>query len=72
MPHNPWPFKTHKIHEPKYGFQDLQPGETGSPGQETSDDYRTRQDDEVEALQSIFMEDFQEITTGPGAWSVGF
>lgn len=37
-----------------------------------ADDYKTRQDDEIEALRSIFMDEFQQVEVKPGAWSVRF
>ena len=34
--------------------------------------YAEIQHDEIEALRSIYMEDFQEQEVRPGAWNVGF
>lgn len=69
MPPSPWTPNAKHSYNPKQGFPNLgRVGDQPAPG--PSDEYRTRQDDEIEALRSIFMEDFQELGAGPTAWNM--
>ncbi|KAI9887799.1 MAG: hypothetical protein M1823_000321 [Watsoniomyces obsoletus] len=70
MSTNPWAPKSKPKHNSSKddGFPGLQSsGE--APDANLAAEYRKRQDAEVFALQSIFMEDFQDASTQPAAWS---
>lgn len=68
-PSSPWTQNAKHAYNPTRGFPEL-----GSDGDQqpigSSEEYRTRQDDEIEALRSIFMDDYQETSTGSAAWNV--
>ena len=70
-PTSPWALNAKHDYNIKHGFPNLERAEL-EQGQVLAEEYRTRQDDEVEALRSIFMEEFQEVDVGAGAWSVCF
>ncbi|KAI9807305.1 MAG: hypothetical protein M1833_000048 [Piccolia ochrophora] len=66
-PPSPWSKNATHNYNPKNDFPGLS-APPAAPAVEGKSEYQSRQDDELEALRSIFMDDFIELDTGPGAW----
>ncbi|KAI9760202.1 MAG: hypothetical protein M4579_001818 [Chaenotheca gracillima] len=67
-PKSPWTPQAPHNYNQKDGFPDLETA-VEEASQQAGDECKARQQDEVEALRSIFMEDFEEMTASSGAWS---
>ncbi|KAI9843471.1 MAG: hypothetical protein M1837_006317 [Sclerophora amabilis] len=67
-PKSPWTAIASHNYSSNKGFPDLQKSRVEAI-ENAANDCMSRQQDEVEALRSIFMEDFEEVTTKTGAWS---
>ncbi|KAI9791960.1 MAG: hypothetical protein M1816_003229 [Peltula sp. TS41687] len=63
------PTSSNLRNNPKHDFPNLQPPKAEAR-KTPAEDYKSRQEDEIEALRSIFMDEFQEFEVKPGAWSV--
>ncbi|KAI9805200.1 MAG: hypothetical protein M1825_001036 [Sarcosagium campestre] len=69
-PTSPWNKDAKHNFNPQDGFPGLAaPALVAEKNTSKSEEYKSRQDDEVEALRSIYMTDFKEVVIGPGAWN---
>ncbi|KAI9677478.1 MAG: hypothetical protein M1817_006432 [Caeruleum heppii] len=66
-PSTPWTAKPKVTKTPEDAFPHLASPERGI-GAAASPEYQARQEDEVEALRSIYMDDFEDMTSAIGPW----